>query len=206
MRADGMGEPQLIYRTEVAVDRFALSPDGRTLIVAPHGPDVWMLPLDTSDPDRPKPGKPEPFLHRTRPGFTTAFSPDGRWIAWSSHEPHETGIYVRPTGKSSGGIQISFGQDDFFPVWSRTTRQILYQDNDGHIQVIDYVTHGESFSPAKPRLWLEKPVAAANRRRFFDLSRDGKHILTFAHPVSERNIHITFMFNFFDEVRRRLDR
>jgi hypothetical protein len=70
--------------------------------------------------------------------------------------------------------------------------------------VIDYVANGDSFSPAKPRRWLEKPIAAGNRRRFFDLARDGKHIFTFARPDHDRNMRVTFMFNFFDEVRRRL--
>jgi len=70
--------------------------------------------------------------------------------------------------------------------------------------LIDYLANGDSFSPAKPRLWLEKPVAAGNRRRFFDLAEDGKHILTFARPDADRNRRVTFLFNFFDEVRRRL--
>jgi hypothetical protein len=80
--------------------------------------------------------------------------------------------------------------NDFFPVWSRSARQILYQDNDGHIQAIDYVANGDSFSPGKPRLWLNKAVAAGNRRRFFDLAPDGKRIVTLAPPESDSEPHL----------------
>ena len=42
------------------------SPDGQRLAYrefhSETGTDIWTLPLDTSDPDHPKPGKPEAFL------------------------------------------------------------------------------------------------------------------------------------------------
>jgi len=206
-RTDGVGEPQLIYQAKSNVDRFALSPDDRKVIVAPIGPDVWLLPMDTGDPDHPKAGSAELFLRRTRPGITVAFSPDSQWIAYSSHEPGDTGIYVRPADtRRSGKIQLSAGKDDCFPVWSRSGHQLLYQDAEGHIRVIDYVAKGDSFSGGAPRLWMDQPIAAGNRRRFFDLGRDGKHIVTFVHPEdrSGEQRHVTFLVNFFDELRRRL--
>jgi Tol biopolymer transport system component len=190
------------------VDRFAISPDGKSLLVALAGPDVWMVPLDISDSDRPKPGKPELFLRRTQPGFTASFSPDGRWIAYSSHEPGETGIYVRSTAAGRfDRMQISFGKDDFFPLWSRSADQILFQDDEGHIEVIGYQVNGTSFRAGKQRLWLSKPIAAGNRRLFFDLAPDGKRIVTFERPKNDApsaSLRAMFLFNFFDELRRRL--
>ena len=104
-------------------------------------------------------------------------------------------------------MQISFGVDDCFPVWSRNARQILYQDAGGFVQVIDYTTKGDAFVAGKPRPWLAKHVIGQNRRRFFDLAPDGKRIVTFARPPNEADsstLRIAFMFNFFDELRRRL--
>jgi DNA-binding winged helix-turn-helix (wHTH) protein/Tol biopolymer transport system component len=207
MRSD-IGEPQLVYKAAGAVDRFAISPDSKSLLVALSGPDIWMVPLDISDPDRPKGGKPELFLHRTQPGFTASFSQDGRWIAYSSHEPGETGIYVRSAAAGRfERMQISFGKDDFFPLWSRSADQILFQDDEGHIEVIDYQVNGASFRAGKQRLWLSKPIAAGNRRLFFDLAPDGKRIVTFERAKNDASLgslRAMFLFNFFDELRRRV--
>ena len=206
MRADGTGEPQLLYTAPRNIDRFVLSPDDRTLIVAPMAKEIWTLPLDMSDPDRPKPGKPELFLRRILPGFTAAFSPDGRWIAYSSHDPGDTGIYVRPAApERREKWQISFGEAKY-PVWSRSANQILYEDLDGYIHVVDYALSGDSFSAGKPRLWLDRRISAGGGQ-FFDLAPDGKRIVALpSNNTGNRtvNLHLTFLVNFFDELRRRL--
>ena len=45
---------------------YSFFPDGRRLayyeLDPDSGCDLWTLPLDVSDPDHPKPGKPELFL------------------------------------------------------------------------------------------------------------------------------------------------
>ena len=118
------------------------------------------MPLDTGDPDHPKAGKPEQFLDR-QAGFTSAFSPDGRWIAYSFYDRGNTGIYVRPAGAGHHGKwQISFGEGRH-PTWSRSGPQLLYQDNNGYIQVVEYAVNGDSFSSGKPRRWVDKQFALA---------------------------------------------
>ena len=71
--------------------------------------DIWTLPLDLTDPDHPKPGKPELFLSTPAREFNPAFSPDGKWIAYQSgHEKLD--IYVRPfpvRTSESGHTQVS---------------------------------------------------------------------------------------------------
>jgi hypothetical protein len=60
----------------------------------------------------------------------------------------------------------------------------------------------------KPRPWSGTPVYSAAGRRFFDLAPDGKHFAVFQRAVGteekQGNVHVTFLLNFFHEVRRRV--
>src|SRR5262249_22469025 len=66
MRSDGTGEPQKLLTSQENIVPWSFSPDGRRLAFFESNKetddDIWVVPLDTSDPDHPKPGKPELFL------------------------------------------------------------------------------------------------------------------------------------------------
>jgi serine/threonine-protein kinase len=100
IRADGAGEAQLLLESKGEPRIYSFSPDGKRLAFADVGVDtsfdLWTLPLDVSDPDHPKPGKPELFLRTPFDELEPAFSPDGRWIAYSSNESGRFEVYVRP--------------------------------------------------------------------------------------------------------------
>jgi hypothetical protein len=59
VRSDGAGEPQRLMQSTNTLYPWSFSPDGRRLpyhLAYPEpGDDLWTLPLDTTDPNRPKP-------------------------------------------------------------------------------------------------------------------------------------------------------
>ena len=208
MRADGGGEKQRLSESTDQLFADSFSPDGRRLAYSELNPktgaDLWTIPLDLSDPDHPKPGKPEPFLQTSGQEFMAKFSPDGRWIAYYSDESGRNEVYVRPFPGPGGKWQISSGGGNL-PIWSSTARQLFYQTLDAYIMVADYTVEGDSFIAEKPRLWSDTPIrnlAIVNS----DLAADGKRFAVF--PLSEPNAedkgapHVTFLLNFFDELRR----
>jgi hypothetical protein len=89
--------------------------------------------------------------------------------------------------------------------------QLLYQDLDGHILVADYEAKGNAFIAGKPRLWVDRQFALGIGNmpgRVFELAPDGKRIAALIDPREDEgsgNLHVTFLINFFDELRRRLN-
>jgi Tol biopolymer transport system component/predicted Ser/Thr protein kinase len=135
IRADGAGEAQTLLESKVTLDPYSISPDGKRLAFAWEDmdtgrSDLWTLPLDVSDPEHPKPGKPELFLRTPFRAGWPAFSPDSRWIAYSSGESGRLEVYVRsfPGGAPSGSgkWQISTAGGGR-PIWSRDGRELFYQ-------------------------------------------------------------------------------
>jgi serine/threonine-protein kinase len=173
--------------------------------------DIWMLPLDASDPERPKPGKPEPFLRTAANELEPEFSPDGRWIAYMSDETQRFEVYVRPLlagGSSGSGKWLISTGGGRLPAWSRDGRELFYETLDNRIMALSYTAKGDSFTPDKPRLWSSMQLFDLAPALNLDLAPDGKRFAVVPLPESAGEqkgpLHATFLLNFFDEVRRRI--
>ncbi len=171
------------------------------------GFDIWTLPLDVSDPDRPKPGKPELFLRTPADENLPRFSPDGRWMAYRSTESGIPEIYVRPFPAGNGGRwQISSG-GGLYGLWSNNGRELFFETMDNRIMVMDYAVDAASFVPGKPRLWSDRQLFYAGTSNL-DLAPDGKRfavlVLPDGAPGTKGSVHVTMLLNFFDELRRRI--
>jgi serine/threonine-protein kinase len=212
IRSDGSGEPQQLLASLYSVVPWSFSPDGRRLAYYEANPetgsDIWTITLDTSDPDHPKAGKPESFLATPSNEYLPMFSPDGRWIAYTSTESGTPEIYVRPFPAGRGGKwQISTGGGQY-GLWSNNGRELFYETLDHHIMVVDYTVSGDSFVPGKPRLWSETQIFFEWSGRNLALAPDGKRFAVFPMPEGAEpekgSVHVTFLLNFLDELRRKI--
>jgi hypothetical protein len=74
--------------------------------------------------------------------------------------------------------------------------------------VEDYTATRDSFMPGKPRMWSNQQLHAVGGALNYDLARDGKRFAILPElkaPTEEKgNVHVTFLLNFFDELRRRV--
>jgi serine/threonine-protein kinase len=213
IRADGAREPYRLLDTKNQVRLYSFSPDGKRLAYAEDNPetgvDIWTLPLDLSDPEQPKPGKPERFLRPSGVKLEPAFSPDGRWIAYQSQESGVPGIRVRPFPGPGGQWSISTTAGAH-PIWSRNGRELFFENpQDRRIWVAAYTTNSDTFIPDKPRPWSDAQIQEPNITYWnFDLAPDGKRFAVFPGPDAsadrKSSVHVTVLLNFFDEVRRRV--
>jgi serine/threonine-protein kinase len=140
--------------------------------------------------------------------FAPAFSPDGRWVAYCSLESGQLEIYVRPFHSPGGKVAISTGGGKF-PVWSRNGRELFFLDfHSNKIMVTTYKATGNSFVAGEPRVWSDKQLLDLGEFRSYDIAPDGRRfaVVLYADGTAEQNpaTNLTFLQNFFDELRRRV--
>jgi hypothetical protein len=152
--------------------------------------------------------KPEQLLKSQFDDDGAAFSRDGHWLAYHSNESGKVEVYVRAfplqASGQGGKWQIS-NSGGFNPMWSRNGRELIYQTGaqSDQFMAVSYSTNGDSFVAAKPRVWIEKLPGTD-----WVLAPDGKRVAVLT-PVESTEApkpdhEVTFLFNFFDELRRRV--
>jgi serine/threonine-protein kinase len=212
-RSDGAGRPQSLTQSKNLQVPYSFTPDGKRLVFqelnATTGFHLWTVPVE-SDSSGLQGGKPELFLQTQFNERSPVFSPDGRWLAYSSDESGTYQVYVRafpgaPSGPG-GKWQVSNG-GGLQPEWSRNGRELFFRTEDRRIMVASYTVKGDSFVADRPRVWSEKPLANVGGMTSYDVARDGKRIAAIMPaegPEDQKaQDHVIFLQNFFDEVRRR---
>ena len=209
IRSDGAGKPQALAQSKNQQYPWSFTADGKRLAFFEANPetafDLWTMPLESEGAGL-RAGKPEVFLQTTADERFPSFSPDGRWLAYSSTESGIFQVSVRAFPDKGGKVQISNG-GGLFPVWSRDGHELFFRTEDSRIMVADYTVKGGVFVADKPRVWSERRLANTGLNQNYDLARDGKRIAALmpAEVSGEQQgqTHVIFLQNFFDEVRRR---
>ncbi len=212
-RADGAGDAQRLTENKNPQRPYSWRADGKFLAFTQSNPDtgtdIMMLPFEGDEKSGRKPGEPRVFLNSPYDETSPAFSPDGRWLAYVSNESGSNEVYVRPFPGPGGKWQISTGGGQF-PKWSRTDKELFYRSPDSKLMVAAYTASGDSFVAGKPQLWSPGQfINLTNLGPFynFDLHPDGKRFAVVKTPGPGEGTlvnKVTFIFNFFDELRRKV--
>jgi serine/threonine-protein kinase len=207
IRADGAGDAQRL--TEGKSVQYARSwrPDGKVLAFNQLNPnyDIMTVPIEGDEKSGWKPGEPKAFLSNPFIVQSPAFSPDGRWLAYHSTESGPLEVYVRPFPGPGGKWQISTG-GGVTPKWSHNGKELFYRTADSKIMVVSYTASGDSFHAGKPQLWSPGQFTDRGATYNFDLHPDGKRFAVLKTPgtVQAAAVNkVSFIFNFFDEIRRK---
>jgi serine/threonine-protein kinase len=193
------------------------SPDGKWLafgdLSTTTGGDVWTLPLDGGPgPIGAEARKPQPLIRTPFAEYGGVFSPDGRWLSYSSDESGRQEIYVRsfpdPTAIASGRqadpggkwqISSEGGGGDENPYhWARNGRELFYR-NGNKMMAVDIQTE-PSFTAGRPRLLFE-----GQYEDWWDVAADGQRFLMVQSVEPEQpatQIHV--VLNWFEELKRRV--
>ncbi len=153
-RTDGTGEAEVLL--EPGKYTFpaphSWSPDGRHLAIQVAGEggqnDIWIMPLDENGA-----GDPEPFVSTPFTESGPRFSPDGRWIAYTSNETGRPEIFVASFPPGGGKWQVSSGGGTQ-ALWSGDGRELFFRTDTG-IMSVRISTEGASFRANRPDVVFE---------------------------------------------------
>jgi Tol biopolymer transport system component len=142
-----------------------------------------------------------PYMHTPFNEGSPAFSPDGRWLAFTSDASGRYEIYVQPYPGPGGRVQIS-AEGGTEPVWPRNGRELFYRAGDKTMAVEIKTQPG--FSAGKPKLLFQgryQPPPTLNAN--YDVSPDGHRFLMLKPAGEEQGpTQINVVLNWFEELKR----
>ena len=174
------------------------APDGRALAWTDFDPaaggDIRVLQMDGS-------GTIRDFVTGPFDQRGPAFSPDGRWIAYTSNETGRDEVYVQayPGPGSKSQISTAGGSQ---PVWSRDGKELYYR---GERQLLAVsVRLSPAFSAGEQRRLFDDTYEIEHRDdRNYDVSVDGKRFLMVKLDRPATSAQLTVVLNWFDELKAR---
>jgi len=203
--SNGAGGEELLLASETSdtpIYPTSWSSDGKFILYARGDPgslsqgDIWVLPLAG---DR----KPRLFVKTQVATYDGQFSPDARWVAYTSKESGREEVYVIPFDASRvlnpvpGSVsrpdsrwQISPGGGRC-PRWRRDGKEIFYLTPDNQIMAAEVEAKGNSLEARKAQ-----PMFRAAAARFFspyDVTPDGKRFVI--NTLSNTNAPLTLVVN-----------
>jgi Tol biopolymer transport system component len=203
--ASGAGEEKELFKTpNEAKLPSSWSRDGRfllytTLNLGKPGNDLWVLPLEG---DR----KPVLLLGTEFNEGQGSFSPDMRWIAYTSNESGRGEIYVRPF-TASGSSAPSFGEGKWQvskdggtgAKWGGDGKEIIFAGPTNELMAVDVNGSGAAFQMGTPQKLFTVPSSTGQ-----DVTADGKRFLVTVSAGQDQNAQtpITVVLNWQADLKK----
>ena len=205
-RSDGSGAPTPLLTSNDGLWPQSWSPDGRSIAVTAgaNNNDIGIVTL-TGDK-----GEITWILNSRFSESDPSFSPDGRWLAYTSNESGQVEVYIRQFPSGSGRWQVSHGGGGF-PRWSRNGREIVYRTADG-LAAASIDAQGDSLRTGTPqRLFTGSFVGGVTGLATggyvfadFEPAADGSRFVMFPKPPDTQTVIggvLTLVTNWFGDLR-----
>jgi Tol biopolymer transport system component len=175
------GTPELLTSSDG--DPSSWSPDGRYLLYDARG---RITLFEVSSKQTSSVGSPNSS------SSDGTFSPDGKYIAYTSNETGRNEVFVQATPPRSGRTQVSI-KGGRTPRWGG--KELFFVSPDGSMMAAE-VTLGDKLSAGTPQTLF--PYSATTG---FDVSKDGQRLLTVSAP-REEDVPITVLTNWWVGLER----
>ncbi len=148
------------------------SPDGRFVLYVTNNDrtsnDIWVLLRDGS-------GSPYPYLHTAASENWAAFSPDGKWVAFSATESGQPEVFVAPFPAATRRWRVS-ADGGSQARWRRDGKEIFYVAPNKMLMSaqIETSASGITVKDYDPLFELQHPYGAYHA---FDVTTDGQRFL-----------------------------
>lgn len=176
--SSGAGKEELLLKSGLPKQPTDWSLDGRFLLYHQLDPktnfDLWVLPLTGEK-------KPIPFLRTEFVERDASFSPDGRWIAYTSDESGKEEIYVQAFPASGSKRQISKGGGTRAR-WRQDGKELFYISADRNLMAVE-VSAGATFRAGVAQPLFETGISSPFAR--FAVTANGQRFLVPAPIAAE---------------------
>ncbi len=196
--ASGTGSEEILFKSATLNTPLDCSPDGKSIllqVVTTKGrEDIWVFPLTGGE-------KPYPFLETAASEYSGRFSPDGRWVAYSSDESGKYEIYVQAFPKGDGKWQVSNGGGGN-PMWGKDGKELFYLAPDKKLMAVDVQGAGAKFERGIPKPLFTTDVdfyASVNR---FAVTADGQRFLINCSVDGKNEKPVAVIVNWTSEIRK----
>jgi Tol biopolymer transport system component len=182
--APGAAGDRLLFASAQTKTPNAWSPDGHFFLFYSTDPqtanDLWILPPT---------GSPVAFLKTPFREGHGVFSPDGRWVAYTSDQSGRIEVHVRPfnptlaASESAGDrgrewqVSINGGTH---PTWSPNGREIYFLDPAGEMMAVPIAITDSAVAPGTPvRLFATTIFGGGleQLQRQYDVAPDGRFLI-----------------------------
>jgi eukaryotic-like serine/threonine-protein kinase len=198
--ANGAGEAELLVKSSTTKHANDWSRDGRFIVYDDHHErrrqDLYILPISG---DR----KPVPFLVTDADETEGAFSPDGKWIAYSSDESGRRDVYVRDFAPertpATGAVKVPISNaGGYKPRWHPNGNELFYLALDGTMMSVP-VTTASSFEPGAPKALFK---TAATGFLPYDVAADGRFLVNTLSDTANQQSPITVVLNWQSRLKK----
>ena len=191
----GVGGEKIVVKDGVQINDWSL--DGKWLIGQRKGKrsDLWIVPMSGSE-------KPYPFLASEFYEFQASFSPDGRWIAYTSDESGGYEVYVQPFQASGKKWRISTN-GGAQPRWRRDGTELFYFSLDRKVMAVDIKTNDENLEAGVPKE-LFQPLILSGFYPLgmdYDVTADGQRFII-SSAVQRTTPPVNIIFNWTALLRK----
>jgi len=194
--ADGSGNEELLYESDVGKYCQSWSPDGKSVLfmtVNNADRDMWMLPLFG---DR----KPISFVQTEFSEGGGQYSPDGKWVAYFSDESGKSEIYIRSI-LPTGGKQLVSTSGGSLPRWRQDGKEIFYLSAAGELMAVKVRQNGSALAIDTPMRLFQAHLESFLPS--FDVNATGERFLMIASSPQKFPSPITVVINWDTGADRR---
>jgi Tol biopolymer transport system component len=204
--ADLSGNEELLSADNSDKALSSWSGDGKFLLYSAidskTGNDLWVLPLTADRQGAPL--KPFRVLQTPLNEFLAEFSPDGKWIAWTSSESQGNEVYVAPFLSASSGLggkqQVSIGGGRL-PRWRQDGKELFYMAPDLRLMAADIIFKGTTLEIGQVRpLFTATDVTGGTP--YYDVSPDGQHFLFRRYSDEKSSENLTLIQNWVSALKK----
>ena len=174
------------------------SRDGRYVLYTEIGPAGYDLPVVSMAGEH----KSEKLVQGPFNETQGQFSPDGRWISYSSDESGRYEIYVTSFKGAPGKFQISTG-GGAQSRWRGDGKELYYIAPGGRMMAVPVKSTGESFERETPRQLFEaRWMVGLSTNYVYDVSRDGQRFVAVQPIENEASEPLTLITNWPAALRK----